>query len=219
MAESIGVLKQEISHIASGRTKHGKIVDRLAKLMGCSVEWLIDGKGDAPAWASDPKPEPPPGNQSLDLVGVVAKAGVHDPNDQPSEYSEHPPISVTIPSSWKLIKIDGMSAYPVLYPDQFAIVDWDRAARIPLSPEQCRDLHDNICLIQLDDGRAYIKRFCHQENAPGGYVLSSIDSGRSSPYVPPEQIAVIIPVVGTMYHDPSKPRIKRNHAKTVVVEV
>jgi hypothetical protein len=112
------------------------------------------------------------------------------------------------------------------------LIDTDRAARPDSSDFTERtltDLHDNLVLIETDEPpeigkatsgrRAYLKRFCMDRRAPNGFVLASVDGGRSSPYVPVEHILMIVPVVGVLYQDPRRPREKRWHAKTVVATV
>jgi hypothetical protein len=137
-----------------------------------------------------------------------------------------------IPSTWQAVLVEGMSAYPVVYPGQIVLIDTARAARPDSetwSHETMTDLHDNLVLIETDEPpeigkatsghRAYLKRFCMDHRAPQGFVLASIDSGRSSPYVPADRILMIVPVVGVLYQDPRRPREKRWHAKTVVATI
>ena len=45
------LIKQEVSHVGSGRYKSGAAVERLAKAMGVSEEWLVYGRGKAPPWS------------------------------------------------------------------------------------------------------------------------------------------------------------------------
>jgi len=52
IAEAVGTSKQEVSHVASGRYRSGKIVDGVARALKCTPAWLVDGLGEAPAWYS-----------------------------------------------------------------------------------------------------------------------------------------------------------------------
>ena len=52
LAKRIGVCRSEISHVASGRCQAGKIIEKVAKVLACSPQWLVEGRGDAPEWAA-----------------------------------------------------------------------------------------------------------------------------------------------------------------------
>lgn len=139
-----------------------------------------------------------------------------------SQYVENEESPIAFPDHWQVVRVEGMSAYPVIYPGQLAIIDTSRATSPAVWTDDHRiDLHDNLVLIQTDGEkpRAYLKRFCREPEAPHGFVLASVDGGRSSPWISPERIIVIAPIVAVMFQDPRKPRKKRWHQKTVVVTV
>lgn len=206
-----------VSRIKSGELRARKHLEAIAAALGTTVEWLTVGSGAAPTWWQAP-PAPvlmaAESSDALDLVGVVTAGDgnleAYEPVQEPQPFP--------IPDSWKVVRVEGNSAYPVIYRGQFAVVDTNRAQRPPLSATAAVDLHDNIVLIQTEDGRGLLKRFCYAPGAPGDFILASVDSGRGSPYVPPDSILVIVPVVGTFYVDPTKPREKRWHNQTVVVQ-
>lgn len=45
------MIKQEVSHVGSGRYTDGAAVKRLAKAMGVRQSWLVYGRGPTPVWA------------------------------------------------------------------------------------------------------------------------------------------------------------------------
>lgn len=151
------------------------------------------------------------------VVGVVS-AG----NGRADHYQPQDADPLRWPAGWEAVEIDGISAYPVAYPGQLALIDTSRAAKPDqLDAATLIDLHDNLVLIHARDrqGRslAYLKRICHDPEAPGGYVIASVDSGRSSPYLPPERIDLIVPVVGIIFEDPRRPRQKGRAAARIVI--
>lgn len=219
LSAALGIKEQNVSQWVAGVRSGRKHMPQVAEILGVSHDWLMFGDADkAPSWARPAKPEPKTLGQGLSVYGVVAKASPLEDDTKGAPIDRGATREVKIPSSWVLVEVRGMSAYPILFPGQMGIFDTDRAASPTFSPEQMTDLHDNVVLVSLNTGRAYLKRFCHAEKAPHGYVLASVDAGRSSPYVPPDEISVIMPMVGTLYQDPSKPRQKRWHGKTVIVE-
>lgn len=186
------------------------------------VEDLIEaGRGVAESSARyNPNPIP--------MVGRVV-AGDGQLSDE-SAFEQNGADNLIIPDTWRAVMVEGMSAYPVVYPGQIVMIDIARAVRPDDWDEADRtDLHDNLVLIETSEEpeigkatsgrRAYLKRFCMDKRSPAGFVLASIDSGRSSPYVPVESILMIVPVVAVLYQDPRRPREKRWHAKTVVATI
>lgn len=204
LARRLGIKPQQLHQVVSGERPGTTLLDAIAQALKVDVLWLRTGADSlAPPWA---KIGPLLGeNSPLSLVGVV-KAGDGDL----TEYEERPSTPLPLKASWRVVQVQGWSAYPVVYPDQFVIIDGERAARPDLMTEAQRDdLHDNIVICQVVGGRAYLKRFCHAPGAPGGFIMASIDSGRGSPYVDPHEIMIIEPVVGVIFEDPTKPRKKR----------
>lgn len=199
-----------------------KHMDQLELLLGVSRAFLLYGD-NAPEWAVEPKVDTGGWPEAhMELVGSVS-AGDGDLGDYREEVRPFP-----LNPSWSVVQVRGMSAYPVCYPDQFVIIDLSRGVRPEfMNSEYAEDLHDNICLIQVQSANsttgevekmAYLKRFCRADRAPGGYVMASIDSGRSSPYISPDEILMILPVVGVIFEDPTKPRKKGSHRARINVE-
>ncbi len=247
VAEQLGISKQAFSQIRSGERPGHVHREAIARILQIDQQWLNFGDHDrAPTWWSYYAPRTAPlrvgenvensgggGSEvghGIHVVGTVI-AGDGQLSDR-SALEHADGIPLMIPDSWQALQVKGNSAYPVVYPDQIVLIDTDRAARPDSSDwgeKQLIDLHDNIVLIETDEPpdlgkatsgrRAYLKRFCMDKRAPDGFVLASIDSGRSSPYVPADRIMMIVPVVGVLYQDPRRPREKRWHAKTVVVTV
>lgn len=227
LARAIGLSKQRLHQILSGDRPGTERVPDIAQALDVPVEWLTTG-AQSPAWAQtaslavgrvredgSPYAVEEQAAAVLDLVGtVVAGDGDLSAYEQPTEPEPFP-----IPDHWAVVEVQGMSAYPVVYPGQFAAIDLDRSAAPPFDDEQIEDLHDNLVLIQTIDGRALLKRWCRDWNSPQRFLLASIDAGRSSPWVSVKEILIVSPVVGVFFYDPRQPRQKRYHAKTVVVGV
>lgn len=127
----------------------------------------------------------------LPLVGTVAAGS------QLISYVEEP-RAFQWRRSWVLFRVEGVSAYPVVYPGQFVIVDTDRPVR-----------HNNLVVVETEEPQAdgskrmnaYLKRYCIAATAPDGYVLASINAGIDSPHIPHDQILVIQPVVGVLFEE------------------
>ncbi len=234
LAKKLGIPQPTISKMEADEMPGRPHLDKLAELLNVDKAWLTVGD-NPPPWASAPTPlhnrvtshadRYATAAHGLELIGVV-KAGDGDIG----EFEENPPQPFPLPESWRAVQVMGMSAYPVCYPKQFILIDLNRGTRPEIMTDKERtDLHDNLVLIEVsgiatDDEPqpqplAYLKRFCKADDAPGGYVLASIDSGRSSPYIKPERVLDIVPVVGVIFEDPRFPRVKKWHNKTVVVQV
>lgn len=231
LADAIGgITQQSIAHVLADRSPQTELVKKIAETVGVSYDWLEFGdESKAPGWArtrivideaaTRAREGELPSGPFVQVIGAVT-AGDGDL----SEYEAAEEIEViSIPPNWKLIQVHGMSAYPVFYPRQLAWVDLDRAAR-PGQMDEAHfiDLHDNVVVVQAEvKGKrvAFLKRFNYQPDSPMRFALSSLDMGRSSPYVPPESIDVILPVVGSWWEDPRRPRKKRYHARDVIVKL
>jgi transcriptional regulator with XRE-family HTH domain len=244
-AKKVGLSPQQITNVLAGRRlPKAEDLDRWSRALGLGendeklfrrmvlLEHSPDQVGELVlnpdryvgerTTSYDPNPIP--------MVGTVV-AGDGMLSDE-SAYEHNGADNLLIPDSWRAVMVEGMSAYPVVYPGQIVLIDTNRAARPDSSAWgeiEMTDLHDNLVLVETDEPpeigkatngkRAYLKRFCKDARAPDGFVLASIDSGRSSPYVPANRILMIVPVVGVLYQDPRKPRSKRWHAKTVVATI
>ncbi|MEY2855641.1 MAG: Bacteriophage repressor helix-turn-helix domain [Pseudomonadota bacterium] len=225
IADACGVTQPAISALLGGKFPMLDLLQKIAEKTNVSFEWLRFGDVEkAPSWATvrdlqrlSEEPVAYSAGARVDIVGqVVAGDGELDGFEDLTE-------SVAVPDGWRLILVHGMSAYPVFYKEQFAWVDINRAVRpSAMSEKDCIDLHDNVVVVQAEaNGRrlGLLKRFNYQPNNPARFQLSSLDGGRSSPYVDPDTIHVILPCVGSWWIDPRKPRKKLFHAKTVVPQV
>lgn len=222
LGRRVGLHRQTIGSLRHGKHERTEKIREIADVLRVDRAWLESGLGPAPDWWQEPAPrlreatadEAIGEGQPLELVGVVTAGD----GDLTSYEPLQEPVTWQIPPSWKIVQVFGKSAYPVIYEGQWAAIDTMRAQRPPFDRQTLVDLHDNIVLVQTTDGRGFLKRFCWADGAPGDFMLASIDSGRSSPFVPPEQILIIAPVVATFYVDPGQPREKRWHSKTVTVD-
>lgn len=131
------------------------------------------------------------GQNQLPLVGTVAAGSeLISYVKQPRAFNWKP--------SWAIMRVEGTSAYPVVYPNQFVIVDTDRPVR-----------HNNLVVVEteetLPDGtkamNAYLKRYCEDPRAPEGFTLASVNAGIDSPYIPRALILVMVPVVGVLFEE------------------
>ena len=238
LAEALGITQGSIGKIFSGIAPGRKHMRRIGEILEVPLEWLTVGE-NPPAWVAGSVLTPPvkilggseltppttrfpagsdPRKFWLALVGEAAAgpAGQAARWDQMAE-----PEWMDAPNTWVAVQISGMSAYPVAYPGQFVIIDTGRTARpADLDAETLEDLHDNLCLIvTIESGtpQSYCKRFCVDSRAPAGFCLASVDSGRSSPYLPPDIIEQIIPVVGVLFQDPRLPRKKGRNQATITI--
>jgi len=223
LGRELGVSQAAIFSVLNKGSPQYETIVRYALALDVDPDWIQFGDDDkAPDWAhsmgfliKDAK-QPNASQGSGKPLDVVLRVKAGDGNVAPLEQLNRQPCS--IPDDWKLVEVEGMSAYPVVYPGQLAAIDMSRATRIPIDDAAMIDLHDNICVVETWDERAYIKRFCHAPGAIGGFMLASVDAGRSSPFVDPADISAIIPVVAVLFQDPRKSRQKRWHGKTVVAE-
>ncbi len=107
----------------------------------------------------------------------------------------------------------------MVYRGQFVILDSARTASADTrDTDSMRDLHDNLCMTHAVRGGkriSLLKRFCREPNSPDGFVLSSVNAGRGSPYVSKDEIETITPVVGVVFEDPRLPRTKGRAAPTI----
>jgi SOS-response transcriptional repressor LexA len=201
LAEAVGVPPQTITKTM--REEHHKFITDIARVLEVPEEWLRVGE-NPPAWAIEAERLHTASvaylaeNPSVSLVGAVtAGDGLVSFEDDPRPMRWKP--------SWAIMLVEGVSAYPVVYPGQYVTVDTDRPVH-----------HNNIVVIQVDNSeahekdptqprvRAYLKRYCKDPDAPHGYLLASINSGRDTPYIRHERILVMLPVVGVWFEDADK---------------
>jgi SOS-response transcriptional repressor LexA len=139
------------------------------------------GDGERPGSTVEPQPV-----AHIPVIGVVtAGSGWSDPSQDPDDWK---PIS--IPAHWRAVRIQGDSGYPVVWDGQTVLVD----DRLPLK-------HNRLVVVQTEDRRAYLKRYCVSEHVPAGFILSSVNIGRDSFALPPGQPVRIAVVVGTLFTD------------------
>lgn len=223
IADAIGVSQPSVFALLSGKYPLLDLLRKIAEKCGVSYEWLRFGDPDkAPAWAAQSRVRENTNSYETteNTAQIVGKVSAGDGNL--GNY-EDVIESLIIPKTWKIVVVHGMSAYPIFYPNQLAWVDVSRAARPETMGErEYIDLHDNVVVIQAEiDGRrvGLLKRFNYQPENPQKFSLSSLDAGRSSPYVNPDTIDIILPVVGSFWEDPRRPRKKRYHARSVIVKL
>lgn len=220
LARACDVRPSSITQLLAGEFPGTELIAKIAEKTGVSVDWLRFGDLEkAPSWAQVQEPSITYSSASsrVSIVGQVT-AG----NGDIGGY-EDLVESVEIPTHWKIVVVHGMSAYPIFYPEQLAWVDTHRGARpSDMTEAQYVDLHDNVVVIQAEvNGKrvGLLKRFNYQPDSPLKFALSSLDAGRSSPYLSPDDIDIILPVVGSWWEDPRKPRKKRFHARSVIVKL
>ena len=200
----IGVAKQTIHAIKTGVLPGKKHIPAIALILQVSEEWLQKGE-NPPQWATPPvavlytRTAVP----QLALVGHTSAGDgeVFEPYDEP--------LAFPILSDWVVVRVDGDSAYPVVYRGQFVVLDTRRTqCAKTLDQEAMNDLHDNMVMIRTVNGKSLLKRFCHVPESPEGFTLASVNAGLGSPWVSRADIETVTPVVGVIYEDPTKPRIK-----------
>jgi SOS-response transcriptional repressor LexA len=199
----------------SGR-KH---VPKLAALLGVRVEWLTTGAyppewykhrpdaarfttvgshllagtpaiadvnatEQAPVVRDDNAAEPR--DAYIEIIGeVTAGSGWAEPSQDPDDWK---PIAIR--SHWRAVRIQGDSGHPVVWDGQTVIVD----DRLPLK-------HNRLVVVQTDDRRAYLKRYCVSAEVPSGFVLASVNIGRDSFALSPHAAVRMAVVVGTLFTD------------------
>ena len=191
-----------------------KHLPNLANLLGIRVEWLTTG-AYPPEWYrpesqrfTPARDQVPAGitsdaNQmtgaaraadfaggdivmSIPIIGVVtAGSGWAEPSQDPDDWQPIP-----IRSHWRAVRIQGDSGHPVVWDGQTVLVD----DRLPLK-------HNRLVVVQTEDRRAYLKRYCVCSEVPSGFVLASVNIGRDSFALPPNAAVRMAVVVGTLFTD------------------
>ena len=122
----------------------------------------------------------------IPVIGVVtAGAGWAEPSQDPDDLAP-----IAIPSHWRAVRIQGDSGYPVVWDGQTVLVD----DRIPLK-------HNRLVVVQTEDRRAYLKRYCVCDAVASGFILASVNIGRDSFALQPGQSVRMSVVVGTLFTD------------------
>ena len=60
LANALGVSPSIVTRILSGNMPGRKHMPKIADLLNCTVEWLQNGTGTPPSWATAPAPSPAP---------------------------------------------------------------------------------------------------------------------------------------------------------------
>lgn len=147
---------------------------------------MAAGVVSAPARAAGAAGGERPVLMHIPVIGVVtAGAGWAEPSQDPDD---HKPIA--IPRHWRAVTIQGDSGYPVVWDGQTVLVD----DQLPLK-------HNRLVVVQTEDRRAYLKRYCISDAVPAGFILSSVNIGRDSFALHPEQAVRMSVVVGILFTD------------------
>jgi hypothetical protein len=117
---------------------------------------------------------------------VTAGGGFVTESQDPDDWKPVP-----LRSGWKLVKIEGDSGLPIVWPGQSVIVDTDGTRTPPK--------HNRIVVVQTKDGRAFCKRWC--DAGDGHIVLASLNTGADSVAIHTDDVASVAVVVGTLYTD------------------
>lgn len=209
VCEALGLPNQRyVTLMNGGGRKH---LPKLAALLVVRIEWLTTG-AYPPEWyrpevqrfttARDharageatgqvaPMSDQGAGSDetvlSIPIIGVVtAGSGWAEPSQDPDDWK---PIAVR--SHWRAVRIQGDSGHPVVWDGQTVIVD----DRLPLK-------HNRLVVVQTEDRRAYLKRYCVCAEVPSGFVLASVNIGRDSFALPPNAPVRMAVVVGTLFTD------------------
>lgn len=209
LADAVGTSQSYIGQIKRGEQAGNGIMPKIAEKLQCSEQWLRSATGQLPDWYAlhaagltpaqirqemlskmkhpsdasvldDKRP-------SLAYVGQVTAGGGYVTESQdPDDWKP-----VMLRTGWKLVRIEGDSGLPIVFPGQSVIVDLDQK-RTPA-------MHNRIVVVQTRDGRAYCKRWCVAGD--GHIVLASLNSGADSVVIHEDDIASVAVVVGTLYTD------------------
>ena len=210
---SLGLPSQRYATLMHGGGR--KHFAKLAALLAVRIEWLTTG-AFPPEWyryrpeaqrftaarnhaqvgveAASQQAAPVATNQagsheteiSIPIIGVVtAGSGWAEPSQDPDDWKPIP-----IRSHWRAVRIQGDSGHPVVWDGQTVIVD----DRLPLK-------HNRLVVVQTDDRRAYLKRYCVCSEVASGFVLASVNIGRDSFALSPNAAVRMAVVVGTLFTD------------------
>lgn len=204
LAELVGMSHQHLSLWKLGKIQETSHEEAIAHHLGVSIEWLNTGHGPGLEWDTPHVSEGDPMDQSMELPTPYFPASRPTPvnlNEIPvlgtvaaGDGQYHGIIDGQAPINYRwrggraLVQVHGNSAYPVIYPGQWAVVEPERPLR-----------HNNIVVLVLDDDSALIKRWCVAKEAPGGGVWASVNAGVDTPWVAPERIKHRWPVVGVLF--------------------
>ena len=224
LCERSGLKQQRYSTVL--RRGGPKYLHRIATTLGVRIEWLTTGafppewylpgkrmqSAAAQAFASRAKHDDDGGGESnTPEVGLSGVDGIHGGDRPTLRISTHIPVigvvtagagwaepsqdpddlaPIAIPSHWRAVRIQGDSGYPVVWDGQTVLVD----DRIPLK-------HNRLVVVQTEDRRAYLKRYCVCDAVASGFILASVNIGRDSFALQPGQSVRMSVVVGTLFTD------------------
>jgi transcriptional regulator with XRE-family HTH domain len=206
LAKLIGVSQVYVSRIVNDRDPADARLPQIAEVLGVPFEWLAVG-GHPPSWA-EPAPAERSGTTTYDSPPTLTVEGQVSAGAGDIDLWADVGGRLRFGKEWAAVRVQGDSAYPVVYPDQYALVDYARAVTLDNLDERAGwDLDDDVVLVRLHNGGALLKRFCF--HPPGDFILASVNGGRRSPLVRREDIHCIVPVVGTIYHGADERPVER----------
>lgn len=185
LASSLNISKQVLSNVVNGHVQESKHHAAIAKALGCEVDWLVSGDGPAPKWwtASEETEQAP---EITGVIGEFAFAGTVTAGDgwvQGDDEADE----IELRRGLRVVKVTGDSAYPVVFPGQYVLVDPNRKPN-----------HENMVVCQTD-GQALLKRYLENDSAPGGFALVSVNVGQSVHLFSAEDRPVMWPVVAILF--------------------
>lgn len=174
-----------VSRLKSGDRPAAQHLDAIARVLGTTREWLVNGTGMPPTWAPADATEDrlfrPSGRNFLRenkqntystdlspsdrdvLYPVVGRAAAASGVHVDGVTDEEPPVRIR--ERWRAVKIHGDSGYPVVLDGQTVLVD-------PALP--CE--RNRIVVVHTDDG-PQLKRIGDQLE-DGRVMLASLNAGR-----------------------------------------
>jgi transcriptional regulator with XRE-family HTH domain len=205
IAAILNVSPQTVTAIKQGVIRIDDYLHRIAEQLQVAPDWLLTGdESSAPSWVDRQQVAfRDHGSPQLALVG-------HTSAGDGEIYQEFPePLAFPVPPDWVVVRVDGDSAYPVVYAGQFVVLDTRRTqSAATLDAAAIHDLNNNICMVRTTSGRSLLKRLCEAFGSPDGFTLASVNAGLSSPWLARQDIDTVTPVVGVIYEDPAQERQK-----------
>lgn len=222
LAENVGVSKQYIYHICTGKIEQSKHLPAIANALGVEIQWLTTGTGKSPTWwtlADSIKahqragsPIPGPGSDMLGRPPVQPPADGRTITPLPAvtinaEDREVPIIGLVAANSEKWGEIEQPELRQHRFKKSLALVQVMGDSAYPVAfPGQYvvvdtdRPVHDqNLVVVVLNDGRALLKRYCAVPGEPGRMLLASVNIGLGSLLIDRSEVRYLHPVVGVMF--------------------
>jgi transcriptional regulator with XRE-family HTH domain len=202
LAKAVGLSPQAMAQIVNGSRPGTKRLPMIADALGVSLHYLTTGGVAEPSTPYVTKStngpqdtrvnEGEPSNTTtLPLVGEAAAADSEDVWSDIVEMEEAK--NLQLKGNLIVVKIRGRSAYPVIFPGQFALVDMDRVNNVD---------NKNIVVVfnGQDQSRCMVKRYVEDKHFPGGFALVSVNIGSevyAATELPPDYF--MAPVVGVLF--------------------